>query len=141
MDILEEKKTYIYIYIYIYWFSNLYEYIYKTYHIFLFLFFSNIQPIKITGNFAFKLIESETNYINTDWTWDVYFFQQEESEDTKRAKLQILLNQMDVYFLLVSDSMSINAKFPNWNWNKPFDFQMKFHKLHNQKVLFWMTLL
>ena len=27
-------------------------------------------------------------------------------------KLQILLNKMDVYFLLVSDSMSINAKFP-----------------------------
>jgi hypothetical protein len=52
---------------------------------------------------------------------------------------------MDVYFLLVSDSMSINAKFPvlfigclrqvlvfNWNWNKPFDFQMKFHKLHKK---------
>ena len=34
-----------------------------------------------------------------------------ESEDTKGAKLQILLNKMDVYFLLVSDSMSINAKF------------------------------
>jgi hypothetical protein len=28
------------------------------------------------------------------------------------AKLQILLNKMDVYFLLVSVSMSINAKFP-----------------------------
>ena len=32
--------------------------------------------------------------------------------DTKGAKLQILLNKIDVYFLLVSDSMSINAKFP-----------------------------
>jgi hypothetical protein len=27
-------------------------------------------------------------------------------------KLQILLNKMDVYFLLILDSMSINAKFP-----------------------------
>jgi hypothetical protein len=27
-------------------------------------------------------------------------------------KLQILLNKMDVHFLLVLDSMSINAKFP-----------------------------
>jgi hypothetical protein len=36
----------------------------------------------------------------------------QESEDTKGAKLQILLDKMDVYFLLVSDSMSINAKFP-----------------------------
>ena len=27
-------------------------------------------------------------------------------------ELQILLNKMNVYFLLVSDSMSINAKFP-----------------------------
>ena len=27
-------------------------------------------------------------------------------------KLQILLNKMEVYFLLVLDSMSINAKFP-----------------------------
>jgi hypothetical protein len=40
------------------------------------------------------------------------YFLQEESEDTKGAKLQILLNKMDVYFLLVSDYMSINAKFP-----------------------------
>jgi hypothetical protein len=27
----------------------------------------------------------------------------------------------------------------NWNWYKPFDFKMKFQKLHNKKVLFWMT--
>jgi hypothetical protein len=40
------------------------------------------------------------------------FFFNKKSEDTKGAKLQILLNKMDVYFLLVSDSMSINAKFP-----------------------------
>jgi hypothetical protein len=42
----------------------------------------------------------------------LFCFQQEESEDTKGSKLQILLNKMDVYFLLVSDSMSINEKFP-----------------------------
>jgi hypothetical protein len=42
----------------------------------------------------------------------MFIFFKQESEDTKGAKLQILLNKMDVYFLLVSDSMSINAKFP-----------------------------
>ena len=40
------------------------------------------------------------------------FFFNKSLKDTKGAKLQILLNKMDVYFLLVSDSMSINAKFP-----------------------------
>ena len=47
-------------YIYIYWFSNLYEYIYDLSYILIFI-YSNIQPINITGNFAFILIESETN--------------------------------------------------------------------------------
>ena len=42
----------------------------------------------------------------------MFIFFNQESEDTKGAKLQIILNKMDVYFLLVSDSMSINAKFP-----------------------------
>ena len=41
----------------------------------------------------------------------LFFFNKKSprSDDTKGAKLQILLNKMDVYFLLVSDSMSINA--------------------------------
>jgi hypothetical protein len=42
----------------------------------------------------------------------LFVLKQEESEDTKGAKLQILLNKMDGFFLLVSDSMSINPKFP-----------------------------
>jgi hypothetical protein len=39
----------------------------------------------------------------------MFIFFLQESEDTKGAKLQILLHKMDAYFLLVSDSMSWNA--------------------------------
>jgi hypothetical protein len=60
MDILEEKKTtyndivYIYIYIDFQICMNIYIRL-------LIFIYSNIQPINITGNFAFILIESETN--------------------------------------------------------------------------------
>ena len=52
------KKTYIYIYIDFQTRMNIY--IYDLSYILLFI-YSNIQPINITGNFAFILIESETN--------------------------------------------------------------------------------
>ena len=64
MDILEKKKhiqlfcVYIYIYIYIYIDFQICMNIYIRLLIFI---YSNIQPINITGNFAFILIESETN--------------------------------------------------------------------------------
>ena len=40
------------------------------------------------------------------------FFFNKSLKIPKGQSLQILLNKMDVYFLLVSDSMSVNAKFP-----------------------------
>ena len=53
---LRRKKPYIYIYI----FQTCMN-IYTRLIIYLIFIYSNIQPINITGNFAFILIESETN--------------------------------------------------------------------------------
>jgi hypothetical protein len=65
MDILEEKK-HIYIYIYIYWFSNLYKYIYKTYH------------RKSKGLFQFQL---KTRTCLKHFKNELYFCKEFASED------------------------------------------------------------
>ena len=50
-------------------------------------------------------------YIQTETGHGMFIFFNKKNLKIPK-ELQILLNKMNVYFLLVSDSMSINAKFP-----------------------------